>query len=458
MRVSTALTQSVANGCVYLIDDEQAVRDSVAQWLELAGINVTTFACGREVVNTLTAGFSGVIVADLRMPGFDGMEVLRAVQSVDPDIPTLLITGHGDITTAVKAMQSGAYDFVEKPFDPERLTNAIQRALRNRAQLLEVRKLKARVATDAGLEHRLLGDCAAIRQIRQQVTDLAEIDVSVLLVGETGTGKEVIARCLHDISSRNGSPFSVIDCGAIPSDSVERELFGEAGGVERASPFELASGGTLLLDELGNMPPEQQVKLLRLLEAREVKRVGGHQTHSFDVRLVSAVDETLYKSLEDGHFRKELYFRLNTIEIKVPPLREREDDVVLLFHHFVERAAHYYGRELPDVKVHDLAVLKQHHWPGNVRELESAAERFVLNAGAAIEQFMPEMSPTQPVDSNARKLTDAVNAFEKSLLLQAWRQAEGDVSITADLPGLPRRTLSDKLQRHEMNRSDFKSS
>lgn len=441
---------------ILLIDDERAMRDSIAQWLELAGMDVRTFDCGETALKQLDRQFPGVVVTDLRMPGYDGMDVLRSVQAIDPDIPTLIITGHGDIKTAVDAMQNGAYDFVEKPFQPERLSSAIARAIKNRGQLLDIRRLKARVATDAGLSQRLLGDCAAMRDIREQITNLADIDVSVLLVGETGTGKGVIAKCLHDISHRNEASFSVIDCSAIPSDSVERELFGEIGDSDRASPFELASGGTLLLDELVNMPSEQQVKLLRLLEVREVKRVGEQIPRPFDVKLIGAVDDSIDESLANGKFRKDLYFRMNTVEIRIPPLRERGDDVVMLFRHFVKQSANLHDRDTPEIGVQDMAALKQHTWPGNVRELKSIAERFVLYGGLAIERLLSDHDTRSNVNPGKRKLVDAVNAFEKSLLEQSLNQTKGDIAAAAELLGLPRRTLNDKLQRHEIDRNQFR--
>ncbi len=444
-------------GYVVLIDDERSMRDSVAQWLDLAGYRVQAFADGRKALSTIDSHFNGIIVTDLRMAQLDGMGVLQAAREIDADLPIVIITGHGDVSSAVEAMREGAYDFIEKPFQPERLEATIFRAQKTRSLVLKNRELKMRVAADAGLEHRLLGECKAMQKLRNDISNLANVDVSVLLVGETGTGKEVIARCLHDASPRSGAVFRVIDCSAISTDHTETELFGETGVTDRASPFELATGGTLLLDELVDMPVEQQVKLLRVLEEREVQRVGDNRMRSFDVRLISAANETLSSAIEQGEFRSDLYFRLNAIELQVPPLRDREDDIVLLFEHFTKRAAEAHGRERPAAGISDLAALRSHAWPGNVRELKNIAERFVLYHGEPVAQLLTSKEISSDEDSSNRTLVKAVQAFEKSLIEQALARADGDMSQAAESLGLPRRTLGDKLQRHEIDRERFKS-
>jgi two-component system C4-dicarboxylate transport response regulator DctD len=248
----------------------------------------------------------------------------------------------------------------------------------------------------------------------------------------------------------------VIDCSAIPADHAETELFGETGATDRASPFELATGGTLLLDELVDMPVEQQIKLLRVLEEREVQRVGDNHPRPFDVRLISAANEAISSAMDQGRFRSDLYFRLNTIEIHVPPLRERADDVTLLFEHFTQIAADAYGRELPSLTARDLAALRSHAWPGNVRELKNLADRSVLYHGEPIAQLLTSTELAPDTGSGNRKLVEAVQAFEKSLVEQALERAKGDMAQAAEALGLPRRTLSDKLQRHEIDRDRYK--
>lgn len=436
---------------VILIDDERAMRESIAQWLDLADCSVRTFADAQEALSLIHTDFDGVVITDLKMPAIDGMGVLDAVIAIDRDIPVVLITGHGDVNSAVEAMRVGAYDFIEKPFQPERLLSTIKRAGEKRDLVLQNRRLVQRASMGRSIEERLIGDCAAIRTIRAQITEFAAIDVNILLIGETGTGKEVIARCLHEFSPRIDKPYRAIDCGALPAERIEHSLFGELGSENNRGPFELAKGGTVLLDEVTNMPLEQQVKLLRVLEQREVQRVGEHDTQSLDIRLVSAANSSLAQLIDQQKFRTDLYFRLNTIELQLPPLRERDDDCILLFEHFSQRAAQLHKRDTPPLSSQDVTALRKHSWPGNVRELKNLAERFVLYQSDSVHDLL---SPD--VDKDTRKTLNAqVSAFEKSIIVYAMTQCNGQISDAADYLGLPRRTLNDKLQRHKIDREQF---
>lgn len=445
------------NGPVILIDDERAMRDSLGQWLELAGHPVSCHADGRAALERLDAHWPGVVVTDLRMASLDGLGVLDAVKCCDADIPVVLITGHGDVDSAVEAMRRGAYDFIEKPFQPERLGSSVARALEKRALVLQNRRLAQRLGDGAALEQRLMGDSALMRRVRQDIVNFAAVDVDVLLVGETGTGKEVMARCLHDLGSRCAAPFRAIDCSAIAPDRVEASLFGDAhpdalsGAPPTASPFELADGGSLLLDEIVDMPAAHQVKLLRVLEQREVQRVGEQRLRRFDVRLISAADERLPDALTAGTFRRELYFRLNTIELSVPPLRDRGEDALQLFDHFVDAAAQRFARERPPTRTADATALLSHSWPGNVRELRAIAERFVLYGDASVAELLAG----EPVVARRPGLAHEVAAFEKALIERALLRANGDVNAASDALGVPRRTLGDKLARHGIERARF---
>jgi len=447
---------------VILIDDERAMRESIRQWLELEDCRVRAFGDAREAIDTVGLDYTGVVVTDLRMPDLDGLGLLALCRERDPDIPVIVITGHGDVGSAVEAMRAGAYDFIEKPFRPERLLASVTRAADRRRLLLEHRALVARVAGDGPLEERLIGRCAAMRRIRRQVVEFAARDVDVLLVGETGTGKEVIARCLHELGPRAEKPFLPIDCGAIPADRFERELFGVAplDGVEGvAGPFERADGGTVLLDEIVNLPTEQQVKLLRVLETRQLQRVGASASIAFDVRLVSAANGALPAALADGSFRRDLYFRLNTIEIAVPPLQSRDDDALALFEHFVARAARRHECALPDIASEDVTAIHSHVWPGNVRELVNIAERFVLYGGERVASLLDTTKTSAASLGRAggtRSLTAQVQHFERSLIEFALGQAKGNLAEAAGYLGVPRRTLNDKLLRHEIERERFR--
>ena len=440
---------------VLLVDDERAMRESIRQWLELDECRVRTFADGREALAALDAGFDGVVVSDLRMPGLDGMALLEACVAIDPDIPIVLITGHGDVASAVEAMREGAYDFIEKPFRPERLLASVTRAAERRRLVLQNRGLLERVARGAPLEERLIGNCAAMRRIRAEIVEFAPRDVNVLLVGETGTGKEIIARCLHELGPRREHPFRAIDCGAIPADRFEREIFGEAareGSAAVPSPFEAASGGSVLLDEIVNLPLEQQVKLLRVLEAREVRRVGAGEARAFDVRLISAASAELPAALAEERFRRDLHFRLNTIEIVVPPLRERDDDALALFEHFTARAARRHECERPELASEDVTALRSHDWPGNVRELITVAERFVLYGTQRVAALIGDAGES----TTRRSLTHQVQRFERSLIEFSLARCGGSIPAAAELLGVPRRTLNDKLQRHGIERERFR--
>jgi len=327
---------------VMVIDDERAMRESVSQWLSLADCEVTSFSDSTLALSKIEPHFDGVVVTDLKMPALDGMGVLDAIMEIDPDIPVVLITGHGDINSAVDAMRNGAYDFIEKPFQPERLLSTIKRASEKRQLVLQNRQLRQRAESSRSLEERLLGECASIRKIRQDILQFAGVDVDVLIVGETGTGKEVVARALHDFGHRKMQSFKPLDCGALPQENTEQLLFGSAESTQPQGVFEQANGGTVFLDEVTNMPLTQQIKLLRVLEQREVQRIGESSPRSLDIRVVSAANASLDKCIADGEFRTDLFFRLNTLEIRMPALRDRDDDCVMLFEHFATSAGAAY--------------------------------------------------------------------------------------------------------------------
>jgi len=371
-----------------LIDDERAMRESISQWLSLADCDVESFADSAAAVALIDKNYAGVVVTDLRMPTMDGREVLQEVMRIDADIPVILITGHGDISSAVDAMQRGAYDFIEKPFQPERLLTTIKRAGEKRDLVLQNRQLIQRAESGRSIEERLLGESASMRSLRQNIIQFADVDVDVLIIGETGTGKEVVARSLHDFGMRKAGPFKAVDCGAIPQDAIEQALFGSADNTSPAGLFELAEGGTVFLDVVTNMPADQQVKLLRVLEQREVQRVGESGTRAVDIRVLSAADASLDKFVSDGLFRSDLLFRLNTLEMRLPPVRDRDDDCILLFEYFASRASANFEREVPAISSPDLTALRAHDWPGNVREIKNVAERFVLYQSGPVSSLL----------------------------------------------------------------------
>lgn len=436
---------------IVLIDDERAMRESICQWLTLANFDVDTFEQGPEALQTLNQDFQGVVITDLKMAKMNGMKVISHVQAIDTDIPVILITGHGDVDSAVKAMQLGAYDFIEKPFEPERLLTTIKRAMEKRHLVVQNRHLQKQVNNAPSMRHRLLGESQAMQQLRNDIAKFAQIDINILLTGETGTGKEVIAHCLHDFGKRTGKPFHTIDCGSLPSDGLEIDLFGSAGNEGHVGQLSLANGGTLFLDEILNMPLAQQVKLLKVLQSGEFRPVGEPLHTAIDIRVVSAAAETLHKALKEELFRADLYFRLNTIELVVPPLRERDNDAIELFEHYANKATQSFERTLPTIRNHDITSLKSYQWPGNVRELKNTAERFVLYQTKSVADILNESE--QP--TKRENLQEQVLAFEKSMIEFALSQSNGNITTTCKQLGMPRRTLNDKLLKHAIDRSKY---
>jgi len=437
---------------IIFIDDEASIREAVEQWLELSGLSVRTCARAEEALALLSADFPGVVVSDVRMPGMDGLALLERLRGLDAELPVIMVTGHGDVPMAVSAMQQGAYDFIEKPFTPERLLGTLQRALDKRRLVCENRALRRQAAQQGSIEASLLGISPAIRELRRQILELADTSVNVLIRGETGSGKERVARCLHDFSRRAGKAFVALNCAAIPEQLFESELFGHEGGAftgaqgKRIGRIEHADGGTLFLDEVESLPLAQQAKLLRVLQEKSLERLGSNRSIAVDLRVIGAAKPDLAAEVRAGRFREDLLYRLNVAELHIPPLRERREDIPLLFEHFARAAAEQHGREPRPVGPDLLAQLLGHDWPGNVRELANAAERHALGlgAGGAAGAALP-----------AQSLAAQLEAFEVQCLRQALQQCRGNIAETMALLQLPRRTLNEKMQRHGLNRGDF---
>jgi DNA-binding NtrC family response regulator len=322
-----------------LIEDDEHFRAGLVASLQLAGCALQAFGRGVPALRTLADGGFEVVLTDLRLPDMDGLEILAAVRKVDAELPVIVMTGHGDIATAVSAIQQGAYDFVEKPFGRDRLLTLLQRAAQQRRLALENRGLRSTLAGGAGLDRLLLGDSAAMRSLREWVLQLAPTPVDVLVQGETGTGKELVARALHEYGQRRGA-FVAVNCAALPDTLVESELFGHEAGAftgaakARAGRFEQADGGTIFLDEVQAMPPAAQAKLLRVLQEREVQRLGATSALKVDLRVVAASNAALEAEVAAGRFRADLFYRLDVVTLRLPPLRERRDDIPALFRHF----------------------------------------------------------------------------------------------------------------------------
>lgn len=432
---------------VLLLDDDADLRHAVSQGLELEGHEVSVFEDPLAALSTISRDDYAVIVSDIMMPKMDGFDVLTQVMEIDPVLPVILITGHGDVPLAVKAMKSGAYDFIEKPFTVQKLATVVERALEKRRLVLENRSLRETLDEATDLSSRLVGRASSIEALRSQILALSEADVDVLVLGETGTGKEVVARALHDFSSRKDAPFVALNCAALPKDIIESELFGHETGAftgankARVGKLEYANGGTVFLDEIESMPLDVQAKLLRALEDRTIVRLGSNQSIQLDVRFIAATKVDLGESSESGGFRSDLYYRLNVAALQIPPLRDRKEDVPLLFFHLAREARGKFRREIPDVSPALETDLVNYDWPGNVRELRNTADRFVLglwNGFGGQESIQ---------DSTTGDLATRVMAFEKSVIEREIQSHGGQLKATYESLGLSRKGLYDKMKR-----------
>ncbi|MEN5090289.1 sigma-54 dependent transcriptional regulator [Pseudomonas protegens] len=436
---------------VIVVDDEASIRTAVEQWLSLSGFEVQLFSRAEDCLAQLPKNFPGVILSDVRMPGISGLELLAQVQRLDPDLPIILLTGHGDVPMAVEAMRDGAYDFLEKPFSPDTLLSSLRRALDKRRLVLENRRLHQQADSRAKLDATLLGVSRALQTLRRQVLDLAALPVNVLIRGETGSGKELIARCLHDFGPRAAKPFVALNCAAIPEQLFEAELFGHESGAftgaqgKRIGKLEYAHGGTLFLDEIESMPLAQQVKLLRVLQEQKLERLGSNQSIKVDLRVIAATKPDLLEEARAGRFREDLAYRLTVAELRLPPLRERREDIAQLYEHFAQTAAERLGRAVAPLSGPQLSRLLSHDWPGNVRELANVAERQVLGLG----------EPEPETLEAGQSLAAQQEAFEAQCLRAALTRHKGEIKAVLNELQLPRRTLNEKMQRHGLTREMF---
>lgn len=436
---------------VMVVDDESSIRSAVEQWLSLSGFEVQLFSRADECLAQLPKHFAGVILSDVRMPGMTGLQLLAEVQQRDADLPVILLTGHGDVPMAVDAMRDGAYDFLEKPFSPETLLASLHRALEKRRLVLENRALHEQADNRTKLDATLLGVSRGLQTLRRQVLDLAALPVNVLIRGETGSGKELVARCLHDFGPRADKPFVALNCAAIPEQLFEAELFGHESGAftgaqgKRIGKLEYADGGTLFLDEIESMPLAQQVKLLRVLQEQKLERLGSNQSIRVDLRIIAATKPDLLDEARAGRFREDLAYRLNVAELRLPPLRDRREDIPLLFESFARHAAERLGRTFPPLSGPQLSHLLSHDWPGNVRELANVAERQVLGLG----------EPEPLGIDRGQSLAAQQEAFEAQCLRAALTRHKGDVKAVLEELQLPRRTFNEKMQRHGLSREMF---
>ncbi|GAA5543973.1 sigma-54-dependent Fis family transcriptional regulator [Ochrobactrum soli] len=425
---------------VMLVDDDAPFRTALADSFEIAGIDIETHGDGQSALANLTADFPGVVVTDIRMPRIDGHAVMEALLARDPELPVILMTGHGDIGMAVTALKKGAFDFIAKPFAADHLISSVRRALEMRRLVLENRRLR-RAAAEAEQDYPLLGETPVMVRLRDTIRQLASVDVDVLIEGETGTGKELVARLLHRWSARHARGFVAIDCAALPDAVADDVLFGNR--IQRGRIAD-ADRGTLFLDEIDSMSINLQGKLLRVVEERELPSLTG-EPRAVNLRVIAAAKGDLDGAVAAGRFRSDLFYRLETVRLRIPPLRERRKDIGLLFAYFLDEAASQFGQPRPAIDAAIESRLHSDDWPGNVRELRNYAKQVVLGL-----RHDPEHEPS------TLPLSEQMDRFEEGVIRATLERCNGDVGVAAEVLQLPRRSLYARLQRHDIDASSFR--
>ena len=441
---------------VAIVDDEADMRGSIAQWLSLSGYDARPFDSADALLKVVKADFPGVIVSDIRMPGTDGMALLKRLHAIDPALPVILITGHGDVALAVEAMRTGAYDFVEKPFDPDRLADLVKRAANARRLTLDNRRLRREMSDGTMLLRKLVGSSSVIEKLRESILDIAQADGHVMITGETGTGKSLIAHALHACGPRKGKGFVHINCAAHGEDSLTELLFGPPKNPEDQPAIMAADGGTLCLEMIESLPGSLQARLLDTLKRPESL---DESVAPRNIQVIS-VSSNIRSDEAPEDFSDDLFFRLAALHIETPPLRDRGEDILMLFNRFCARFAEDYGCEAPDVSAEDAARLIQARWPGNIRQLMNVAERAVLQKRRGEEGLAGLLEPEEQLPANPailaeKPLRDHVEAFEKMLIDNALRRNKGAVSQVMEELALPRRTLNEKMAKYGLVRAEY---
>ena len=437
---------------VYVVDDDPSAREGVAGLIRSAGLMAKTFASGEEFLAAPRPKAPGCLVLDVNLPGVNGLELQQKLAQSDVQMPIIFLTGHGDIPMTVQAVKAGAVNFLTKPFDDEELLNAI-------------RQCTSRLEDETHFDQRMgnmVGESAEFQAVLKTLQVVAPTDATVLILGETGTGKELIARAIHNLSSRRGRAMVKLNCAAIPTGLLESELFGHEKGAftgaiaQKIGRVETADKGTLFLDEVGDIPPELQPKLLRVLQEQEFERLGSTRTIQVDTRLVAATNRNLEAMVNQRTFREDLYYRLNIFPIHIPPLRERPSDIPLLVDFFVEKYAKRMGKRIERIPPETMRALTDWHWPGNIRELENVIERaLILSPGTTLYVPLGELRSRSTVPPISQENVKTFAASEREIILRALREANGVIAAAAMRLGMKRTTLNSKMRKLQISRSQL---
>lgn len=437
---------------IAIVDDEQDMRQSISQWLALSGYDTETFGSAEDALKVLGPDYPGIVISDIKMPGMDGMKFLKKLMGSDSALPVIMITGHGDVPMAVEAMRVGAFDFLEKPFNPERMSDLAKRAANARRLTLDTRALRRELSDGSQIMKKLIGSSPAMVRLREEILDLGQADGHVLIDGETGTGKTLVAHALHAVGSRAGKKFVLVSCAALEEDALAKRLFGPINPEDSQLPaVEAARGGTLVLEDIESLSESLQAKLLSFI---------NEQGTPGETRIIAISNLQEAGKTSEDVLRPDLFYRLAALRITVPPLRQRGEDILTLFTRLAEQFAEEYGCDAPEVAAQEAAQLLQAPWPGNVRQLINVAERAVLQSrrgsGTIASLLMSDHEEMQPVmTTEGKPLKEYVEAFERMLIDNTMRRHRGSIASVMEELCLPRRTLNEKMAKYGLQRSDY---
>ncbi len=436
---------------IAIVDDEKDMRQSISQWLALSGFDTETFASAEDALKGLGSDYPGVVVSDIKMPGMDGMQFLKKLKGVDSSLPVIMITGHGDVPMAVEAMRVGAFDFLEKPFNPDRMTELAKKATQARRLTLDNRALRKELSDGSALIKKLIGQSAPMERLKEDILDLGQADGHVLVEGETGTGKTLVAHALHAVGARASKKFVLLSCSAYDEETLGRRIFGPAKDDEPVPAMEEARGGTLVLEDIEALSHALQARLLTAI---------NDQGTPAETRIVAICNLQEQDKTCESVLRPDLFYRLAALRITVPPLRQRGEDILALFTRLSEQFADEYGCDAPEVSAQEAAQLLQAPWPGNVRQLINVAERAVLQnrrgTGSIASLLMADTEETKPaMTTEGKPLKEFVEAFERMLIDNTMRRHKGSIVSVMEELCLPRRTLNEKMAKYGLQRSDF---